>query len=201
MYAYLRSLRKFDQRGFTLVEMLIVLTLVALIVLIMLPFYRRYIAETELKNITVRIRNVLRDSQNKALNGVTSSDGTVVHWVVHVHNNSLHYEYEVGGCPVTVNPANAYYDVRYQFMNCNIKDYKQVDFPPRFSVTHQYSLSYPEVNIFFANINGTVVIYDANGDEIGNNIDIQITSDDYDNLYTIFHVNAQGGVFEETVVN
>lgn len=194
-----------DQRGFTFIELLIVLTILSLIFLTLLPFYRRYVAQTELRNITVKMRSVLRSAQNKALNGVAASDGTSVHWVVHIHNNSYHYEYEVGGCPVNTNASSSGYPYRYQFMQCNggsiSKDYQLVDFPARFSVTHQYSSSYPEVNIFFANINGTVTVYDPNGNVLGNNIDIQISSDDYANLYTIFHVNAQGGISEESVVN
>jgi prepilin-type N-terminal cleavage/methylation domain-containing protein len=190
-----------NQHGFTFIELLIVITILSLIFITILPFYRRYVAQTELKNITIKMRSVLRSAQNKSLNGVASSDGTPVHWVVHIHNNSYHYEYEVGGCPVNIDPSSAGYDQRYQFMNCNNKDYLLVDFPQRFSVTHQYSSSYPEVNIFFANINGDITIYSPDGSVIGNTIDIQITSDDYENLYTIFHVNAKGGISEESVVN
>ncbi len=190
-----------DQRGFTFIELLIVLTIMALVFMTLLPFYRRYVAQTQLKNITVEMRSVLRSAHNKALNGVASTDGTMVHWVIHIHNNSFNYEYETGGCPVNVDAASANYDQRYQFLNCGTADYVLEDFPSRFSVTHQYSSSYPEVNIFFANINGTVVVYDPNGNVIGNTIDIQISSDDYPNLYTIFHVNAQGGISEESVVN
>ncbi|MDQ3098421.1 MAG: prepilin-type N-terminal cleavage/methylation domain-containing protein [bacterium] len=190
-----------DQRGFTFIELLIVVTILSLIFMSILPFYRRYVAQTELNKTTIMMRNVLRSAHNKSLNGVASSDGTTVHWVVHIHNNSTQYEYEVGGCPVNTDSGSGTYTERYQFMNCGNKDYLLADFPQRFSVTHQYSASYPEVNIFYANINGDVTVYSSNGSILGTNIDIKISSDDYENLFTIFHVNAKGGISEETVTN
>lgn len=187
--------------GFTYPEMLVVITIVALVFFFTIPLYKRFNALNELKTTSQAIRDQLRAAQNKSSSGVAAANGQPAHWIVHLHRNSDEFEYEKAACPVVMDPAATGYSDRYNFNSCpNRSDYELFDFPSRFSITHQYT-DQNEVNIFFSSINGTVKVYDATGGYLGNTVDIRISSDDYPDIYVILHVNASGNISEERMAN
>jgi prepilin-type N-terminal cleavage/methylation domain-containing protein len=189
--------RQFGTKGFSYPEVLIVVVIIAITFLITFPMYKRFNALTELKNTAQAVRDQLRIAHNKSLNGVIPSNNMISHWVFHVHKNDFEYEYESAACPVIEDPSATGYSNRYTFNSCPERsDYALYDFPLRFNISHQYS-NETEANLFFESISGNMKVYNSNGVYLGDTIDIRIASDEYPDIYLIFHVNSAGGVSEE----
>lgn len=64
-----------DKRGFTLVEVLISIAMLALIATIALPNFRRFNEDQTLKNTTANLISSLKTAQNNAQTGVKCPDG------------------------------------------------------------------------------------------------------------------------------
>jgi len=67
-------------KGFSFVELLVVVSLITLISGAVLPGFNSYIKSQNLKQAAEQVASDLRTVQNKALGGVLSSDPSVVYW-------------------------------------------------------------------------------------------------------------------------
>jgi prepilin-type N-terminal cleavage/methylation domain-containing protein len=198
------------ERGFSLIELLIVITLMAIIFGISVPFYRRYVAQTELKNVSQDLYLKLVTAHNNAVNGVVPksvvSGSQRYWWVIHIHQSGYTWEYETGACPLIADTAAPGYASQFGFTFCGTQDYTYHTFPSRFDITHEYVGSYNEANIYFEPITGKVSVYSIDGsqrlddtiDLTKSAINIKITSIDYPQLSITFHVNHQGTISQET---
>ncbi len=192
------------ERGFSLVELLISITVMAIIFGLTIPFYRKYVAQTELKNVSQDLYLKLVTAHNNAINGVipknvSGGPAARYYWVVRVAQASSIWEYETGACPLSSDPS------QFSFTFCGVQDFEHYSFPARFSLNNQYSGSASEVNIYFEPISGQVKIYDISGlrlddpaDTSNNSIDMTIQSTDYSGLYVKIHVNKQGTISQES---
>jgi len=78
-----------NNKGFTFVELLIVVSLITLIVGASLPRFNSYIKTQNLKQAAEQIASDLRTAQNKALSGVLSSEPPVAYWGAFPSSGSL----------------------------------------------------------------------------------------------------------------
>jgi len=69
-----------QQKGFTLVELLLVVSLIAVLSSFLIPGFSNYISTQNIRQAQEHIKSDLRTVQNKALTGVSSSDPTVSYW-------------------------------------------------------------------------------------------------------------------------
>lgn len=193
------------QQGFSLVELLIVLTIMGIIFSVAVPFYRKYVAQTELRTVSQELYTELITAHNNAVNGVVPKDVAAgntdrYYWVVHVHKNGTTWEHETGACTLkTTPPATATeYANQFSFNFCDRHDYTFKAFPANFDISHQYSTA-SEVNIYFEPISGNVAIYDISGTRLDSTsgsaaIDMVISATDYSALQTTINLNHQGTV-------
>ncbi|MDQ3098593.1 MAG: type II secretion system GspH family protein [bacterium] len=198
------------ERGFSLIELLIVITIMAIIFGASVPFYRRYVAQTELTNVAQDLYLKLVTAHNNAVNGVVPKDAPTTsqryYWVVNMHDAGTSWEYDTGACALVTDPAAPGYAEQFGFNFCNPYDYEHFVFPARFIVSHDYSLSYSEANVYFEPITGMVRIYSIDGldrlddptDLTKNAINIRVASKDYPQLAVTFHVNHQGTITQES---
>ena len=70
----------FKNRGFSFIELLIVVSLITLVSGAILPGFNSYIRTQNLKQAAEQIAGDLRTVQNKALSGVLSSEPSVAYW-------------------------------------------------------------------------------------------------------------------------
>lgn len=86
-------LTKKDQNGFTLVELLIVVSLIAIITGTMVPNFSSYIQNQNLRQAQEQIKNDLRDLQNRALSGfqALSGAGNFKYWGVKFTDEQKYY--------------------------------------------------------------------------------------------------------------
>jgi type II secretory pathway pseudopilin PulG len=194
---YLLPAWKNKEKGFSYPELLIVVIILALVAFYTVPLYKQFNALQEIKSTSSILRDQIRISHSKSLNGIVPSNGMLSNWVTHVHHNGYEYEYETAACPIMTNPGVTGYSNRYTFNNCqNRSDYKLYAVPLRLAISHQYT-SESEANLFFASITGELTVYDQSGNVLGNVIDIKISSTEYPSMYTILHVNSKGEVSQE----
>ncbi len=199
------------ERGFSLIELLIVITLMSIIFGVTVPFYRRYVAQTALRNVSQDLYLKLVTAHNNAINGVLPKTASAANqrywWVVTTVNASGLWQYETGACPLqSIPPATqTQYDNQFSFSWCSTEEYKLFKFPTSFVVSHQYSATNSAVAIYFEPISGQVRVYDLAGarldnpaDMTSNVIDIVISSADYPSLQVRFHVNRQGTISQES---
>jgi prepilin-type N-terminal cleavage/methylation domain-containing protein len=193
-----------NQRGFTLPELLIVVTIIMLVLLYEFPAYKTFSAKTELKNASTVIRDELRVAQNKALNGKVPSSGITSFWVFHIHTqqSGTSNHYETAGC----NPLNNIF-ASAECSDVSISDFKQTVLPDKFHIypvaispepADKYD-TIQETNLFFAPISGAVKVYDDTGTLLGTSINIKIQSDEYPDIYYLFTVNSNGTISEQTL--
>lgn len=69
-----------QQKGFTLVELLLVVSLIAVMSSFLIPGFSNYINTQNIRQAQESIKSDLRTVQNKALTGVSSSDPLVSYW-------------------------------------------------------------------------------------------------------------------------
>jgi Tfp pilus assembly major pilin PilA len=188
---------RINEAGYTFPELLLVVVIIVFFVMITLPMYRRYSAVQELKNISQQVRDQVRSAQNKAINGIASSTGAPANWVLRIYASGGEEKYETGACPIIEDTAAVGYDLRYTFSSCPGRfEYKETVIPSTLSVSHQYA-GETEANMFFASITGYLTVYDSIGNELGDEIYLRISSDDYPEMYVILHINNRGGISEE----
>ena len=84
-------------RGFTLVELLIAVSLIAILTGALIPSFSSYIQSQGLKQAQEQVKNDLRTTQNNAITGVDSQ--AITHWGILFTPNSTTYTF------VTLNKA------------------------------------------------------------------------------------------------
>ena len=98
-----------QQKGFTLVELLLVVSLIAVLSSFLIPGFSNYITTQNIRQAQESLKSDLRTAQNKALTGVSSSDPTVSYWGLKVPSqNSPSYVFfksstnDAGACDAAV---------------------------------------------------------------------------------------------------
>ncbi|MFZ2663990.1 MAG: prepilin-type N-terminal cleavage/methylation domain-containing protein [Patescibacteria group bacterium] len=94
--------------AFTLIELLLVVTIISIISVGVIPAFSSYIRNQNLKQAQEQLKSDLRSTQNKALTGSLSDqlvDGTLVKfWGIKFTNSSSTYDYFISSsntsCPV-----------------------------------------------------------------------------------------------------
>ena len=107
--------RVFKDGGFTLVELLISITIIVIITVATVPSFAGYIKNQGLKQAQEQLKSDLRNVQNKALAGALSdtlvNGDPVAYWAVRFSAASNSYEYFIsdvataGACPSGAIPA------------------------------------------------------------------------------------------------
>ncbi|NMB70344.1 prepilin-type N-terminal cleavage/methylation domain-containing protein [candidate division WWE3 bacterium] len=94
-------LKSAQNYGFTLVELLLVITIMLIMAGAMIPSFNGYLKNQSLKQAQERLKSDLRSVQNKALTGalydrtvlVGAVQQPVTHWGVRFNNNSRRYDF------------------------------------------------------------------------------------------------------------
>lgn len=94
-------LKSARNHGFTLVELLLVITIMLIMAGAMIPSFNGYLKNQSLKQAQERLKSDIRTIQNKALTGalydqtvdVGPSGRTVTHWGIRFNNESNIYDY------------------------------------------------------------------------------------------------------------
>lgn len=94
-----------NSQGFTLVELLVVISIIALLTGAIIPSFSNYIKNQNLRQAQEQLKSDLRTTQNKALTG-TGTDTTVKYWGVHLLDGSnFYYTFSstsnTAACPAT----------------------------------------------------------------------------------------------------
>lgn len=81
-------------RGFTLIEVLVAIAILAVIAAVAIPNFRRFSEEQTLKNVTANLIAALRTAQNNTQTGVKCPDGvsTPQSWSVLLSTNSYYLQ-------------------------------------------------------------------------------------------------------------
>lgn len=77
--------------GFTLVELLIAVSLISIMTGVMLPGFSNYIEGQNIRQAQEQVKNDLRSAQNKALTGVRATEVGVEYWGIRFNDNSENY--------------------------------------------------------------------------------------------------------------
>jgi len=81
-----------NNRGFTLVELLLVVSLIAVLSSFLIPGFSTYIDIQNIRQAQEQIKNDLRTVQNNALSGVGSSSPSVAYWGLKISSqNAANY--------------------------------------------------------------------------------------------------------------
>ena len=78
------------QKAFTLIELLIVVSLITIMTGAIIPGFNSYIINQNMKQAQEAVKNDLRTAQNRALTGANSDTG-ILYWGVKFIDNSDHY--------------------------------------------------------------------------------------------------------------
>lgn len=99
--------------GFTLVELLVSISVIALIAGFMLPGFTGYIQKQSIKQAQEQIKNDLRTAQNRALAGVRSSAYGVNYWGILFPVTSSTYTFFTSAAagPTGVNCVSGAYEI------------------------------------------------------------------------------------------
>ena len=88
------------QKAFTLIELLIVVSLITIITGALLPSFNNYIDAQNVKQAQEQVEDELRTLQNKALNGENASvelaSGQVEYWGVDPRRTNRHRQFRRG---------------------------------------------------------------------------------------------------------
>jgi prepilin-type N-terminal cleavage/methylation domain-containing protein len=193
-----------NQRGFTFPELLVVVFIIMILMMYAFPSFRSFNAKSQLKNISIIVKNEIRDSQNKSQNGKVPSSGDTGYWIFHIHTLQTGWadHYEVAGC----NPTGFVFATTECF-NPDTANYKEITMPARFSIypvavspepANKYD-DVDEVNLFFSSISGSLKVYSEDGTYLGNSVSIKIESQEYPSVYYLFTINSNGTISEQTI--
>ena len=165
-----------DQHGFTLIELVLVISLLGILLAITTVSLFRPVSKTNLKAISIDVFSLLREAQNKAINTDTSGDPQSNDWAVHFESSS--YTLFKGTSYSATEPTN--------FV---------VNAPSNITISPSLPCPSPPGdcnNIVFQRISGEVLAYDA----LNNTVCITQASSNKQVLLTINFVgvvNIQDG--------
>jgi prepilin-type N-terminal cleavage/methylation domain-containing protein len=180
-----------SQKGFSIIELLVVISILAVITTVSLPAIRQYNSRVDLKNTSQLVRDDLRALQNKAINGEIAPENatskTRSYWALRIDNSADNY-YETAPCTT------------FDFAACtSSQEYKKIKLPDKFHLTHQIT-GKTKIVMFFSPIDGKMVAYDATPTLITNPIiTLQLSSDEYNNKDFVIKINSQGNLNMEEI--
>jgi len=88
-----------NQAGYTLIELLIVISIIVGLAAFSIPAYKQFTIPQALKNATSQLKSDLRIIHSNASNGVKNLAGNRVSWVMRVVGGQSYYE--LSGCSKT----------------------------------------------------------------------------------------------------
>jgi prepilin-type N-terminal cleavage/methylation domain-containing protein len=142
-----------QEKGFSIVELLISVTIIAIIAAMALPAFKNFSNSQVLKSITQQIKTDARSTHNKALNGILNRGGERSAWILRISNDQSLYE--MAACP-TANSFGSCKDYLHNYnqvsTNSTFKFYA-CDYPCTSLTT------YTGVTLYYAPIDGTVIFY------------------------------------------
>jgi prepilin-type N-terminal cleavage/methylation domain-containing protein len=174
------------QNGFTLIELIIVVSIIGVLTALTVPTIRNYNSHVDLKNTAQLIRDELRSLFNRAQNGGVStsnmSSGDRSYWAMRIDNSANTY-YEIAPCD------------SFDFTTCTTdSDYRQVKLPDRFHISHNVS-GKTRIILFFVPIQGSLLVYDSTPAIVSvSSVTLTISSDEYTAKDYTVTINSKGSI-------
>jgi prepilin-type N-terminal cleavage/methylation domain-containing protein len=195
-----------NERGFTIIELLVTITIMILIVSMSIPAFRQFTSSQNLKSIAQDLKNDARSLHNKALNGIKNSNNERVAWILRISNDASYYE--TFGCPAA-NTLGSCKDYLHNYVRTDVN-----------TAFKFYACDHPCTNLstysgatfYYEPIDGTVTYYPFNPSTASTyesqvfgvapntalsvtKLSILVKSTDT-NASTIFTVNSKGDLTE-----
>lgn len=144
-------MKKFLEAGYTMIELVVVISIMAIIFTLAIPAFQQFNAPQEFKTASQQIKSDLRTLQNRAVSGVTvsrSGQNTRVYWTIRVLNNAS--TYEIAACEKSATNVDSY-------LECTDKETVRLNSKFKINVASAYT----GYILQFAPVNGTIAVYDA----------------------------------------
>jgi prepilin-type N-terminal cleavage/methylation domain-containing protein len=188
----------YKERGYSLIELIIVISIVVTIAAVSLPAYKQFTIPQALKNVSQQLKSDLRIVHNNAQNGVKNLGGNRVSWVLRVIGGQSYYE--ISGCAKT-ELFSACKNSSHNYQRKEIGKTFRI-YPCTLPCTNYTAIS--GASLYFMPVDGTIEIYN-NVDTIlpdvtGNmpmaltTISFLIRSTEDTNKSSIITINSEGSI-------
>lgn len=101
------------KKGFTLIELMVVIAIIAILVVIAIPSYNSYSNDQKLNEAVSQLQTILRQAQNNAQTGtickIGSNTYTASSWIVILNSDQYSFTPACSGAPLTPTPSSQQY--------------------------------------------------------------------------------------------
>ena len=207
------------QRGYTLLELIVVISIIGILIAVSVPALGRFTAPQEFRAASLQVKSDLRSLHNKAVSGVTVRRGvdtsvppdgvpdtqtdSRVYWVARFLNNQNFYE--IGACQKSIAVAE-----RWRTGECSDIERRPLPSKVTLSVCSGSCNGYV---VYFSPVYGTTEVYDATAIETqyptppivagrtlspvaGSNVKITMRTTSYANRNIVLTIDNDGSVSE-----